>query len=165
MGVDGPTPSDQPAIRITAGTLDGAQEGELPSIMLANACELYRDAGCPMKPASRYSSQAFASIMSSRFPKRSAGRNRDSAFGKMGWQSHGGPRTDTEVGFVSARPRDVGFRSRLATLLSWAWTFLGTWRGQLTNTHQQITARNAIAQLRYLERRIEGTEADVARAS
>ncbi|ABG99037.1 MULTISPECIES: NAD(P)/FAD-dependent oxidoreductase [Rhodococcus] len=59
----------------------------------------------------------------------------------------------------------VGFRSRLATLLSWAWTFLGTWRGQLTNTHQQITARNATAQLRHLECRIEDTEADVARAS
>ncbi|MDH6291049.1 hypothetical protein [Rhodococcus opacus] len=45
MGDDGPTPGDQPAIRITTGTLDGVQEGELPSIMLANACELYRDAG------------------------------------------------------------------------------------------------------------------------
>ncbi|MFE7417872.1 NAD(P)/FAD-dependent oxidoreductase [Rhodococcus sp. NPDC057529] len=59
----------------------------------------------------------------------------------------------------------VGFRSRVATLLSWAWTFLGTWRGQLTNTHQQITARNAIAQLHSLERRIEDADAPVARAS
>ncbi|MFD7009541.1 NAD(P)/FAD-dependent oxidoreductase [Rhodococcus jostii] len=59
----------------------------------------------------------------------------------------------------------VGFRSRLATLLSWTWTLLGSWRGQLTSTHQQITARNAIAYLHYLERRIEDTDTEVAQAS
>ena len=31
----------------------------------------------------------------------------------------------------------VGFRSRLSTLMSWTWTFLGSWRGQLTVTDQQ----------------------------
>jgi NADH dehydrogenase len=56
----------------------------------------------------------------------------------------------------------VGFRSRLATLLSWTWTFLGGWRGQLTITHQQVTARNAIAQLHLLEYSFDGTDDPVA---
>ncbi|MFC9357518.1 NAD(P)/FAD-dependent oxidoreductase [Rhodococcus sp. NPDC057014] len=45
----------------------------------------------------------------------------------------------------------VGFRSRIVTLLSWSWTFLGSWRGQLTITHQQVAARNAIGQLHRLQ--------------
>ncbi|QSE87848.1 NAD(P)/FAD-dependent oxidoreductase (plasmid) [Rhodococcus pseudokoreensis] len=41
----------------------------------------------------------------------------------------------------------VGFRSRLTTLLSWTWTFLGSSRGQLTITQQQVAARNALGRL------------------
>ncbi|TSD40395.1 NAD(P)/FAD-dependent oxidoreductase [Rhodococcus sp. KBS0724] len=46
----------------------------------------------------------------------------------------------------------VGFRSRISTLLSWTWTFLGSSRGQLTITDQQIAARNPIVQLDDLKR-------------
>lgn len=44
----------------------------------------------------------------------------------------------------------VGFRSRLATLVSWAWAFTGHHRGQLTTTQQQTLARNTSAHLREL---------------
>jgi len=44
----------------------------------------------------------------------------------------------------------VGFRSRIATLLSWTWTFLGSWRGQMTTTEQQTIARNALGELHLL---------------
>ncbi|AHK29064.1 hypothetical protein OPAG_02229 [Rhodococcus opacus PD630] len=38
----------------------------------------------------------------------------------------------------------VGFRSRIATLLSWTSSFLGRGRGQLTTSAQQIRARAAV---------------------
>ncbi|WP_128641068.1 NAD(P)/FAD-dependent oxidoreductase [Rhodococcus opacus] len=38
----------------------------------------------------------------------------------------------------------VGFRSRIATLLSWTSSFLGRGRGQLTTSEQQIRARSAV---------------------
>lgn len=41
----------------------------------------------------------------------------------------------------------VGFRSRITTVLSWTWTFLGLGRGQMVTTAQQATARNALAEL------------------
>jgi NADH dehydrogenase len=41
----------------------------------------------------------------------------------------------------------VGFRTKVATLLSWAVTFLGRDRGQLTITEQQAYARTRIEQL------------------
>lgn len=41
----------------------------------------------------------------------------------------------------------VGFRSRIATLVSWAWTFTAHYRGQLTTTQQQTDARNTTARL------------------
>ncbi|WP_241031457.1 NAD(P)/FAD-dependent oxidoreductase [Rhodococcus koreensis] len=46
----------------------------------------------------------------------------------------------------------VGFRSRLSTLMSWTWTFLGSWRGQLTVTDQQVLARNVLGKLVLLDR-------------
>ncbi|WP_182359960.1 NAD(P)/FAD-dependent oxidoreductase [Tomitella gaofuii] len=41
----------------------------------------------------------------------------------------------------------VGFKSRLTTLLSWATTFFGRGRGQMTITVQQVLARSALGQL------------------
>jgi NADH dehydrogenase len=59
----------------------------------------------------------------------------------------------------------VGFRSRLMTLLSWTWTFLGSWRGQLTITQQQVAARNAIGRLHRIRREETTTSEVVTRAS
>ncbi|WKN57501.1 NAD(P)/FAD-dependent oxidoreductase [Rhodococcus opacus] len=59
----------------------------------------------------------------------------------------------------------VGFRSRLATLISWTCTFLGSWRGQLTITDQQITARNAIAQLHLIHNGHDDADDPSAKAS
>jgi NADH dehydrogenase len=41
----------------------------------------------------------------------------------------------------------VGFKTKIATLMSWAVTFLGRNRGQLTITEQQAYARTRIEQL------------------
>ena len=41
----------------------------------------------------------------------------------------------------------VGFKSKIATVLSWAVTFLGRQRGQLTITEQQAYARTRIGEL------------------
>jgi NADH dehydrogenase len=41
----------------------------------------------------------------------------------------------------------VGFKTKVATLLSWAVTFLSRSRGQLTITEQQAYARTRIEQL------------------
>ena len=41
----------------------------------------------------------------------------------------------------------VGFRSRVATLLSWTSSFLGRGRGQLTTSDQQIRARSAVTEI------------------
>ncbi|MFD6064212.1 NAD(P)/FAD-dependent oxidoreductase [Rhodococcus wratislaviensis] len=59
----------------------------------------------------------------------------------------------------------VGFRSRIATLLSWTLTFLGSWRGQMTTTEQQTIARNALGELHHLRTRREDTDDDIARVS
>ncbi|GCE37913.1 NADH dehydrogenase [Rhodococcus wratislaviensis] len=61
----------------------------------------------------------------------------------------------------------VGFRSRIATLLSWTWTFLGSWRGQMTVTEQQTIARNALGELHQLRVLDEADDSDgvVARVS
>jgi len=45
----------------------------------------------------------------------------------------------------------VGFRSRLATVISWFFAFTTPGRQQLTVTEQQLTARNEIEHLRELE--------------
>ena len=45
----------------------------------------------------------------------------------------------------------VGFRTKIATLLSWAVTFLGRDRGQLTITEQQAYARTRLGQLEEIE--------------
>ncbi|MEN0136864.1 MAG: NAD(P)/FAD-dependent oxidoreductase [Rhodococcus sp. (in: high G+C Gram-positive bacteria)] len=59
----------------------------------------------------------------------------------------------------------VGFRSRLSTLMSWTWTFLGSWRGQMTVTDQQVAARNAMDRLVLLDRCEDDDDSVVARAS
>ncbi|MFC9838620.1 NAD(P)/FAD-dependent oxidoreductase [Rhodococcus sp. NPDC127530] len=59
----------------------------------------------------------------------------------------------------------VGFRSRLSTLMSWTWTFLGSWRGQMTVTDQQVVARNVMGKLVLLDRCEDDDDAVVARAS
>ncbi|WAM14000.1 NAD(P)/FAD-dependent oxidoreductase [Rhodococcus sp. JS3073] len=41
----------------------------------------------------------------------------------------------------------VGFKSRLATAMSWTWSFLGRTRGHLAVTEQQVVARTAINRL------------------
>lgn len=41
----------------------------------------------------------------------------------------------------------VGFKSRLATAISWTWSFLGRTRGHLAVTEQQVVARTAINRL------------------
>ncbi|MGV9867634.1 NAD(P)/FAD-dependent oxidoreductase [Rhodococcus koreensis] len=56
----------------------------------------------------------------------------------------------------------IGFRSRIATLLSWTWTFLGSWRGQMTTTEQQTIARNALGELHLLRTRDEDTDETIA---
>ena len=57
----------------------------------------------------------------------------------------------------------VGFRSRLSTLMSWTWTFLGSWRGQMTVTDQQVVARN-VMELVLLDRGEDDDDTVVARA-
>ncbi|REE73921.1 NADH dehydrogenase [Rhodococcus wratislaviensis] len=59
----------------------------------------------------------------------------------------------------------VGFRSRLSTLMSWTWTFLGSWRGQMTVTDQQVVARNVMGKLVLLDRCEDDDDTAVARAS
>jgi len=59
----------------------------------------------------------------------------------------------------------VGFRSRLSTLMSWTWTFLGSWRGQMTVTDQQVVARNVMGKLVLLDRCEDDDDTVVARAS
>lgn len=59
----------------------------------------------------------------------------------------------------------VGFRSRIATVLSWTWTFLGSWRGQMTTTEQQTIARNALGELHHLRTLGEDTDDVIARVS
>ncbi|MDI9937928.1 NAD(P)/FAD-dependent oxidoreductase [Rhodococcus sp. IEGM 1351] len=59
----------------------------------------------------------------------------------------------------------VGFRSRLSTLMSWTWTVLGSWRGQMTVTDQQVVARNVMGTLVLLDRGEDDDDAVVARAS
>lgn len=60
----------------------------------------------------------------------------------------------------------VGFRSRLTTLIAWAWTFIGSGRGQLTTTSQQAHGRNAIAELHQLRHRSALADEDIdAKAS
>ena len=44
----------------------------------------------------------------------------------------------------------VGFRSRVATLVSWVWTFTAHYLGHLTTTQQQSSARNTAAHLHQL---------------
>ena len=50
----------------------------------------------------------------------------------------------------------VGFKTKLATLLSWTVTFLGRNRGQLTITEQQAYARTRIEQLEGIAASVEG---------
>jgi NADH dehydrogenase len=49
----------------------------------------------------------------------------------------------------------VGFRTKIATLLSWANTFLSRGRGQLTITEQQAYARTRIEQLEEIAATVE----------
>lgn len=59
----------------------------------------------------------------------------------------------------------VGFKSRLATVMSWAWSFLGKTRGQMTITEQQTVARTALARVHQLELVSPAGEPPAARAS
>ena len=52
----------------------------------------------------------------------------------------------------------VGFKTKLATLLSWTVTFLGRNRGQLTITEQQAYARTRIEQLEEIAAAVEDAE-------
>jgi NADH dehydrogenase len=52
----------------------------------------------------------------------------------------------------------VGFKTKVATLLSWAVTFLSRSRGQLTITEQQAYARTRIEQLEDIAAAVKGTE-------
>jgi NADH dehydrogenase len=53
----------------------------------------------------------------------------------------------------------VGFKTKIATLLSWTVTFLGRNRGQLTITEQQAYARTRIEQLEEIAGAVEGEKA------
>jgi NADH:ubiquinone reductase (H+-translocating) len=53
----------------------------------------------------------------------------------------------------------VGFRTKIATLLSWTVTFLGRNRGQLTITEQQAYARTRIEQLEGIAATVEDEKA------
>ena len=52
----------------------------------------------------------------------------------------------------------VGFKTKIATLLSWTVTFLGRSRGQLTITEQQAYARTRIEELEEIAAAVEDTE-------
>ncbi|AKS34084.1 NAD(P)/FAD-dependent oxidoreductase [Mycolicibacterium goodii] len=52
----------------------------------------------------------------------------------------------------------VGFRTKIATLLSWGTTFLSTKRGQLTITEQQAYARTRIEELEEIAAAVQDTE-------
>ena len=52
----------------------------------------------------------------------------------------------------------VGFKTKVATLMSWAVTFLSRERGQLTITEQQAYARTRIEQLEDLAASVKQTE-------
>jgi NADH:ubiquinone reductase (H+-translocating) len=52
----------------------------------------------------------------------------------------------------------VGFRTKIATLLSWAVTFLSMKRGQLTITEQQAYARTRIEELEEIAASVQDTE-------
>ena len=52
----------------------------------------------------------------------------------------------------------VGFKTKIATLMSWAVTFLGRDRGQLTITEQQAYARTRIEQLEDIAASVRETE-------
>ncbi|MCX2929649.1 NAD(P)/FAD-dependent oxidoreductase [Mycobacterium sp. CVI_P3] len=53
----------------------------------------------------------------------------------------------------------VGFRTKIATMLSWTTTFLGRGRGQLTITEQQAYARTRIEQLEEIAATVEDEKA------
>ena len=53
----------------------------------------------------------------------------------------------------------VGFRRKLATLLSWTVTFLGRARGNLYITEQQAYARTRIEELEEIAAAVEGEKA------
>ena len=53
----------------------------------------------------------------------------------------------------------VGFRTKIATMLSWTTTFLGRGRGQLTITEQQAYARTTIEQLQEIAATVEDEKA------
>lgn len=59
----------------------------------------------------------------------------------------------------------VGFRSRLATLMSWTWAFTGHHRDQLTTTHQQTQGRNNTTRLQRLRGPEDDTHGGVPKAS
>src|SRR6478736_3594140 len=59
----------------------------------------------------------------------------------------------------------VGFRTKVATLLSWAVTFLGRNRGQLTITEQQAYARTRIEQLEGIAATVVEDDSDSRAAS
>ena len=52
----------------------------------------------------------------------------------------------------------VGFKTKIATMLSWTVTFLGRNRGQLTITEQQAYARTRIEQLEEIAAAVEDDE-------
>jgi NADH dehydrogenase len=52
----------------------------------------------------------------------------------------------------------VGFKTKIATLLSWAVTFLSRQRGQLTITEQQAYARTRIEELEEIAASVKETE-------
>ncbi|WP_197381572.1 NAD(P)/FAD-dependent oxidoreductase [Mycolicibacterium mengxianglii] len=53
----------------------------------------------------------------------------------------------------------VGFKTKIATLLSWTTTFLGSHRGQLTITEQQAYARTRIEQLQEIAASVDEEKA------
>ncbi|MBO0675997.1 NAD(P)/FAD-dependent oxidoreductase [Mycolicibacterium sp. S2-37] len=59
----------------------------------------------------------------------------------------------------------VGFRTKIATLLSWSVTFLGRNRGQLTITEQQAYARTRIEELEEIAAAVTETEREKERAA
>ena len=61
--------------------------------------------------------------------------------GSAGWMNVFGVVNGVALGAL------VGFRTKIATMLSWITTFLGRGRGQLTITEQQAYARTTIEQL------------------
>ena len=107
MSVRGPPCDCQPIFPKALSRLRPADLfGNLEDMMLANACELYRDAGFIGQPASRYSSHAFANMMDGSSPS-CAPSSVPAVMRMAGWSPGVGPSTPILRGFRRGLPSAI----------------------------------------------------------